>query len=88
MSGNRYRGTDIDVVHINNGTLLSHKKDKITPSAATWTDLEIVTLSEVRQKKTNVIMVLLTCGIFKKGTNEFIKQSYFWHRKQINGHEG
>ena len=20
--------------------------------------------------------------------NEFIKQSYFWHRKQINGHEG
>ena len=42
MSGKRYRGTDIDVVHIYNGTLLSHKKDKIMPSAATWMDLEIV----------------------------------------------
>ena len=74
MSGKRYRGTDIDVVHIYNGTLLSHKKDKIMPSAATWMDLEIVILSEVRQKKTNFIMILLTCGIFKKGTNEFTKQ--------------
>ena len=47
MSGNRYRGTDIDVVHIYNGPLLSHKKDKIMPSAATWMDLEIVILSEL-----------------------------------------
>ena len=44
-----------DVVHIYNGILLSHKKDGIMPFAAIWIDLEIVLLSEVRQKKTNVI---------------------------------
>ena len=44
-----------DVVHIYNGILLSHKKDGMMPFAAIWIDLEIVLLSEVRQKKTNVI---------------------------------
>ena len=44
-----------DVVHIHNGILLSHKKDGMMPFAAIWMDLEIVLLSEVRQKKTNVI---------------------------------
>ena len=43
-----------DVVYIYNGILLSHKKDKI-PFAATWTDLEIIILSEVSQTKTNTI---------------------------------
>ena len=43
------------MVHIYNGILLSHKKDGIMPFAAIWIDLEIVLLSEVRQKKTNVI---------------------------------
>ena len=36
-----------DVVHIYNGILLSYKKHEIMPLAATWMDLEIVTLSEV-----------------------------------------
>ena len=43
------------VVHICNGILLSHKKNEIMPFAAIWMDLEIITLSEVSQTKTNVI---------------------------------
>ena len=41
------------------------------PFTATWMDLEIVILSEVRQRKTN--MISLICGILnKKGRNELI----------------
>ena len=43
-----------DVVHMYNGILVI-KKDGLIPFAAIWIDLEIVLLSEVRQKKTNVI---------------------------------
>ena len=55
-----------DVVHIYNGILLSHKKEKnkIMPFAATWMDLEIVILSEVSQtQKDKYHMILLICGI-------------------------
>ena len=37
--------------HTYNGILPSHKKGKIMPFAATWLDLEILVLSEVRQRK-------------------------------------
>ena len=43
------------------------KKNEIMPSAATWMDLEIITLSEVSQKeKDGYNMISLICGIFKK----------------------
>ena len=45
-----------DVVHIYDGILLSHKKKKeIMPFAATGMQLEIIILSEVRQRKKNTI---------------------------------
>ena len=39
------------MVHIYNGILLSHRKNKIMPFAATWMRLEILILSEVNQKE-------------------------------------
>ena len=52
-----------DVVHIYNGILLSHKKERM-PFAATWMQLEIIKLSEVSQKeKDKYHMVSLICGI-------------------------
>ena len=51
-------------VHIYNGILLSHKKNEIMPFAATWMDLEIVTLSEISQaEKDKYFIISLTCGI-------------------------
>ena len=38
-----------DVVHINNGLLLSHKKNEIPLFVATWMDLENIMLSEISQ---------------------------------------
>ena len=53
------RGTDKeDVVHVDNGISLSHKKKKkneIMPFAAAWMGLESVILSETSQIQTNVI---------------------------------
>ena len=53
-----------DVVHIDNGILLSHQKNEIMPFAATWIQLEIILPSEVNQKdKDKYCMIWLTRGI-------------------------
>ena len=40
-----------NMVHIHNGILLSHKKNEIMPTAATWMDLQIIILNDVRRKR-------------------------------------
>ena len=64
-----------DVTYINiyiyTHGLLAIKKNEIMPFATTWMDLEIITLSEVSQRKTNYHVTLLKCGI-KNNTNELI----------------
>ena len=40
------RGMNKEVVHIYNGILLSHKKNKMMPFAAIWMDLEITEWSK------------------------------------------
>ena len=52
------------MVHIYNGILLSHKNKKIMPFAATWMELEILTLTEVsQQEKDKYHMISLICEI-------------------------
>ena len=52
------------MVHIYNGILLSHKKDKIMPFATTWMELKILILSEVSQKEEDKYHTIpLICGI-------------------------
>ena len=49
------------------------KKNDIMPFAATWMDLEIIILSEIRQtEKEKYHMISLICGILKNYTNELI----------------
>ena len=50
------RGVDQeDVVHIPSGVLLSHKKEQNKAIAATWIDLKIIRLSEVREDRYHII---------------------------------
>ena len=48
-----------DVVHIYDGILLSHKKNEIMPSVATWMDLEIIILFFLRLFKNKFINLFL-----------------------------
>ena len=45
------RGMGKDVVHIHNGILFSHKKNKMMTFAAIWMDLEIIILSQLEKDK-------------------------------------
>ena len=60
-----------DVVHMYNGILLGHKKDKIVSFVATWMQLESLILSEVSQKeKEKGPYDITSIGNLKYGTNE------------------
>ena len=48
------------------------KKNKIISFVATWMDLDIITLSEVSQRKTNIILHHLYAESKRNDTNELI----------------
>ena len=51
-------------MHMYDGIWLIHGKNEIMPVAATWINLEIITLSEGSQaKKDKYYLIILTCGI-------------------------
>ena len=65
--------------YIYNAILLSHKKEWNNAFAATWVDLEIIILNEIRQRNTSII-----CYHFYVGSNKNdIKLTYLrnrnWH---------
>ena len=43
------------------------------PFAATWMDLEVVTLSEVSQTQKDKYMLSLICGILKKRVQTYLQ---------------
>ena len=49
--------------YVHNGMRLSLPKNEVTSSATTWTDLEIITLSEVNQTEKDKYMISLIRGI-------------------------
>ena len=52
------------MVYVHNGIILSHKKNKIMPFAATWMELETLILTEMSQKdKDKYHMISLITGI-------------------------
>ena len=62
MSNDRWMDTE-DVGYVHNGMQLSLPKNEVTSSATTWTDLEIITLSEVSQTEKDKYMISLIRGI-------------------------
>ena len=69
-----------DVVHIDDGILLSHKKNESVPLAETQVDLETIIQSEVSQKEKDKYSILMHIyGIQKNGTEEFIYRAAMGH---------
>lgn len=62
MSVKTAKDNHIYFIHIYNVILLSYKKNKIIPVAASWINLEILILCEVKQ----ISYDMLICGTLKK----------------------
>ena len=84
------RGMDKDIVHMYNAILLSHKKNKIMLLAATWTDLEIIILTEVSQTEERQVSydIAYMCNLKKKKKktqmNLFTKQKQTHRLRETN----
>ena len=61
------------MVHIYNGMLLSYKKNEIISFAAPWIDLEIIILSEIRQRQISYDITYM--WNLKYDTNEHIYET-------------
>ena len=68
--------------HIHNGILLSHKKEWNNAICSTWMDLDIITLSELSQRKTNTIQYHLYVG-----SKIWCKWAYLWNRSRPTDRE-
>ena len=69
---------DEDVVHIFNRTLLIHIKNEIMLCVATWMDLEIIILNEVKETKKTYIIWYCLYMVSKK----MIKWTYTQNRNK------
>ena len=71
------------------------KKNKIVPFAATWMQPEIIILSEVSQRKTNIIWhhlyvkskKMIQMNLFMKQTHRHRKQTYGYQRGKVGGRD-
>ena len=61
MSTDREMGKDVYVYTVEYYSAI--KMNEIMPFAATWMDLEIIILSEVKSEKDKYHMIPLICGI-------------------------
>ena len=61
-----------DEVYIQDGILLSHKKNQTVAFAATWIDLEIIILSETSQTERQILHEITYMWNLKYNTNELI----------------
>ena len=82
-----------DVVYTFNRMLLSQEKNA-TPFAATWMNPEIIILSEVSQRKTNIIyhlyvgckkLIQINLVTKQKLTHRHSKQTYSFQREHMEG---
>ena len=73
-----------DTVHIDNGILLSHKKewDKCHLQQATWMDLEIIIPSEANQRKIRIIWYHLYVE-----SKKIVQINLFTNQKQTHRHK-